>query len=228
MSWQRRHSWPTPAPPAFPLDVFQTEQTTLVQAAYTTMNAALHPAPTATDTPVSTDTPQPARSTPVPTSTKTSVRTATATATPSPTSTATVIPLFVSVRVQHRSLTVRISTDDSRFDPAARHAGNGRHVPRWGHEAASRHSRPARNCRLVVSATLRTHHHVLTHGASSRHGANGIAPVREVQHALFDPLSSRHPVLMRPRCSQCGRWGLLCASARLFRYMSPQVGIVSG
>jgi hypothetical protein len=91
---------------AFPLDVFQAEQTTLVQAAYTTMNAALHPAPTATDTPVSTDTPQPARATPVPTSTKTSVPTATATAIPSPTPTATVIPLFVSVRVQHRSLTV--------------------------------------------------------------------------------------------------------------------------
>ena len=91
---------------AFPLDVFQAEFTTLVQTAGTTTNAAMHPVTTATDTPVPPTTRQPATATPVPTTTQTRIPTVNATPTPQATATSTALPLFVSVRVQHRSVTV--------------------------------------------------------------------------------------------------------------------------
>ncbi len=101
---------------AFPLDVFQAELTTLVQAANATIGAALHPTATATRTPLPTKTPRPATATLGPTSTKTSIAKTPAVRTPTPTPTATAVQLFVSVRAQHRSVTagsqqtIRVST----------------------------------------------------------------------------------------------------------------------
>jgi hypothetical protein len=154
---------------AFPPNVFAPDMNTLVLAANQTTISALYPAPTATNTPVSTATTAPVSPTSLPT------RTPTPTLAPTATATATPLPLFVSVRLQHRSVkagaqqTVHVTTlpsaDVSIDVTFPDGAGKRHHATADEHGAATwAYRQPAGH----TTASKRTAHVVVTARIGSR------------------------------------------------------------
>jgi hypothetical protein len=131
---------------AFPTDVFAQDMNRLVLAANDTTSAVLYPAPTATNTTA------PVLPTSLPT------RTPTATPSPTATATATPLPLFVSVRLQHRSVKAGAQQAVNFPDGATkRHHGtaDGRGAATWTYRQPAGHTTASkRTARVVVTVRM--------------------------------------------------------------------------